>query len=169
MVFNQDVFRRGGKAVIILQEKNDIPADIDLHGQLTFRDFEGKKYFLDVFGTSVFMLNPGIYKLENFKLCGNSGYWSTQIDYDKRYKAYFKISAGEVVYLGKLETQILLDQTPKEQKSLRRKEIVTVTKIKDEISSLPPAFLRAIQKYTKVPTTLRIMSWRDSFEKEAKK
>ena len=165
MVFNQDIFSRGGKAVVIIEEENDIPANIKLHGQMTFSDYEGEKYILDIFKTSVFMINPGMYKLENFKLCGNSGYWSTQVDYEKRYKAHFNVAAGDVVYLGKLSTQILLDQTPKKQNSSNRKEIVTVTKVKDEMNTLPQGFLSAVTKFTGSSPVSRIMSWHDDFEK----
>ena len=162
IIFNEDVFRRGGKGLIIIDEENDIPSEIKLHGLATFSDYEGKKYNFDINGASVFMLNPGEYKLENFKLYGKSGYWSSQVDYGNRYQAYFNIAVGDVIYLGKIETKILHDKLLQGESAPNRKEIVTNSEVKDDFMSLPPAFWSAIYKYAGKGITTKIMSWKDN-------
>ena len=168
ITFNEEVFSRGSKAVVVIDEYNDIPSSIKLHGLLTISDYEENEYNLNVDGVSVFMLNPGTYKLKNFKLQGTSGYWHSRIDYKDRYDAHFNIVGGEVVYLGKLNTKMLSPQFNQNQIANGRIEVITVTKVEDDLISLPMSFLGAIHKYTGKGLTSRIMTWRDSYHKRGK-
>ncbi len=169
--FNPEIFSYGGKAVVIIQEQNNIPSSIKLHGQLTFADYDGKQYTFDIDDTSVFMLNPGIYTLKNFTLYGRSGYLSTHVDYADRYHGHFNIATGDVVYLGCLDTQTISSGEEKQHPDTNQKsqEIITVTKLKNQIDTLPPRFLSALQKQTSSPLTVRLLSWVDTSAKEVKK
>lgn len=163
--FNPEVFSYGGKAVIVIQEKNNIPSSIKLHGKLTFTDYDGKEHTFNVDGTSVFMLNPGIYTLKNFTLYGRSGYWSTHVDYGNRYRGHFNIAAGDVIYLGCLNTHTISSGEEKQHPDTNKKtqEIVTVTSITNDINVLPTRFLSALQRQTGSGLTPRLLLWTDTF------
>ena len=171
LTFNPEVFSHGGKAVIIIQEQNNIPSSIKLHGRLTFADYDGKKYTFDVDNTSVFMLNPGIYTLKNFTLYGRSGYLSTHVDYANRYRGRFNVADGDVIYLGCLDTKTISSGEEKQHHDTNQKiqEIITVTKIENKIDTLPPRFLSALQRQTSFPLHVRLLSWIDTSTKEVKK
>jgi len=171
LTFNPEVFAHGGKAVIILQEQNNIPSDIKLHGRLTFTDYDGKEYTFNLSDTSVIMLDPGIYTLKNFTLYGQSGYWTTHIDYANRYRARFNIAAGDIIYLGCLNTQTMFSGEEKHQPENNQKsrEIITATKLENKVDSLPSHFLSALQKQTSSPLKIRLLSWTDTSAKEVTK
>lgn len=165
-VFNREVFSRGGRAVVVIEEQNDIASDIKLHGKLVLSALDGRIYTLEPQKISVFMLEPGTYKIETFKLAGTSGYLSARINYGKRYRGGFSIADGEVVYLGKIDTRMLLSKatTLEKDNAQSRKEIITATSVKDDLSSLPPSFLAAVQQQTGKGLTTRLMRWNDTFQ-----
>lgn len=164
-VFNREIFNRGGRAVVVIEEQNNIASDIKLHGKLVLSALDGRIYTLEPQKISVFMLEPGTYKIETFKLLGSSGYLSAHINYGKRYRGGFSIADGEVVYLGKIDTRMLFSKTTAHEKNngQNRKEIVTVTSVEDALSSLPPSFLAAVQQQTGKGLTTRLMRWNDTF------
>lgn len=168
LTFNPEVFSRGGKAVIVIQEQNNIPSGIKLKGKLIFSDFDGNDITLNIDGTSVFMLDPGIYTLKNFTLYGQFAYWSTRIDYSDRYRAHFNIAAGDVVYLGKLDTKTMFSGTKihDTEQNKTTQEVITVTTLSDQMNELPLPFLSAIQKQTGLSLSPRLLSWHDTFAKE---
>ena len=168
LTFNPEIFNRGGKTMIVIQEQNNIPSNIKLRGRLTFSDYDGNSYTLNIHDTSVFMLNPGIYTLKNFTLYGQSGYWSTRIDYADRYRGHFNVAAGDVVYLGKLVTKTMFSGEKKHDSEQNKttQEIITVTTVSDQLGELPLPFLSAIQKQTGSGLSSRLLSWHDTFAKE---
>lgn len=162
-IFNREVFNRGGRAVVVLEEQNNIASDIKLHGKLVLSDLNGRIYMLEPQNISVFMLDPGTYTIQNFKLFGTSGYFSAHINYGSRYKGSFSIADGEVVYLGKINTRMLFALATADDKDNRRKEVITTTAVENNLTSLPTAFLATIQQQTGKGLTPRLMNWHDTF------
>lgn len=161
-VFNREVFNRGGRAVVVIEEQNNVASDIRLHGKLVLSALDGRIYPLEPQKISVFMLEPGTYRVENFKLSGSSGYLSAHINYGTRYRGSFSVADGDVVYLGKINTRMLFSKASAHNDN-RRKEVVTVTSVEDALTSLPASFLAAIQQQTGKGLTPRLMHWQDTF------
>lgn len=162
-IFNRETFSRGGRAVIVIEEQNNIASDIKLHGKLILSDLNGRTYTLEPQKISVFMLDPGTYTIKTFKLFGTSGYFSAYINYGSRYRGKFSIADGEVIYLGTINTRMLFSKTSAYDNNRKSKEVVTMTTVEDNFSSLPNSFLAAIQQQTGKGLTPRLMNWRDSF------
>lgn len=162
-VFNQEVFNRGGKALIVLQEKNNIPSSIKLHGELTFIALNNRNYTLAPQNISVFMVDPGTYVIKSFRLTGISGYMSALVDYGNRYRGSFSVGDGDVVYLGKLNTRTLFSKATINELHQNRKEVVTVTTVENDLAELSPSFLGMIQQQTGRGLTYRPLVWHDTF------
>ncbi len=160
--FNRDIFMRGGKSLIVIEEDNNVPSSIKLHGRFTFINQEGRRFVFDVQNIGIFMLDPGTYILENFELYGRSGYLSAHINYGKRYKAYFAVAPEDVVYIGKISTNSIFSKNDITEKQQQKKKVVTITNINEDISSLPTAFLGAIQQQTNKGLEPRLMRWIDT-------
>ncbi|MBQ8785655.1 MAG: hypothetical protein IJZ59_06420 [Alphaproteobacteria bacterium] len=160
--FNRDVFKRGGKSLVIIEEENNVPSSIKLHGRFTFINQEGRRFIFDVQNIGIFMLDPGTYVLENFELYGRSGYLSAHINYEKRYKAYFAVAPEDVVYIGKIKTNTIFSKTDIADMQQQKKKVITITNISEDISSLPTAFLGAIQQQTDKGLEPRLMRWVDT-------
>lgn len=160
--FNRDVFKRGGKSLVIIEEENNVPSSIKLHGRFTFINQEGRRFIFDVQNIGIFMLDPGTYILENFELYGRSGYLSAHINYEKRYKAYFAVAPEDVVYIGKIKTNTIFSKTDIADMQQQKKKVITITNISEDISSLPTAFLGAIQQQTDKGLEPRLMRWVDT-------
>ncbi len=160
--FNRDVFKRGGKSLVIIEEENNVPSSIKLHGRFTFINQEGRRFIFDVQNIGIFMLDPGTYILENFELYGRSGYLSAHINYEKRYKAYFAVAPEDVVYIGKIKTNTIFSKTDIADMQQQKKKVITITNISEDISSLPTAFLGAIQQQTDKGLEPRLMRWIDT-------
>lgn len=160
-VFNSEVFSRGGKAAVVIEEHNDITSSIPLHGELIVTDLSGRDYTLDMKNISVFMLDPGTYTVKSFRLFGKDGYFSAHINYAQRYRGGFNIADGEVIYLGKINTSTIFTQKNSSNSNIRQ-EIVTSTAISDSLSDLPSSFLGLIQQQTGRGLTTRLIRWRDT-------
>ena len=160
--FNRDIFKRGSKALVIIEEENNVPSSIKLHGKFTFINQEGRHFVFNVKNIGIFMLDPGTYVLEEFELYGRSGYLSAHINYGKRYKAYFAVTPEDVIYIGKIKTNTLFSKTNIVEMNQQKKEVVTITSLITDISSLPTAFLGAIQQQTDKGLTPRPMRWIDT-------
>lgn len=162
-IFNSEVFKRGGRAAVVIEEQNNIASDIKLHCKLVLSDLNGRIYTLEPQKISVFMLDPGTYTIKSFKLVGSSGYFSAHINYGSRYQGHFSIADGEVVYLGKINTRMLFSKTVAHNTDKRRKEVITTTSVENTLAALPDSFFSAIQQQTGKGITLRLMHWKDTF------
>lgn len=160
--FNRDIFKRGGKALVIIEEENNVPSSIKLHGKFTFINQEGRHFIFEVKDMGIFMLDPGTYVLEEFELYGRSGYLSAHINYGKRYKAYFAVAPEDVVYIGKIKTNTLFSKTNIPDMQQQKKKVITITSLSEDFSSLPTAFLGAIQQQTDKGIEPRAMRWIDT-------
>lgn len=104
--FSDEIYSKGGKAYVILDAYNNVPANFTVYNYFIFENENGEEFRVEVGAEpKVFMLSPGKYVLKNFSLYGSVSHGNTtssvDLDFDDKIEGEFTVGAGESVYLGK--------------------------------------------------------------------
>lgn len=177
--FNEEVFDKGGRALVILEAYNNVPARVQMNNYFVFKnDQTGKPYnsfqiaIDNKSGFNYVMLVPGTYRLTNYNLYGfqrSGNYTATaSIDYKARYEASFTVNPGDVVYLGKIENRTHLGKKTSGFFGPEKRQAASQVVVVDNYAKLPPNYISLIESYTGKTIETKLLNWTDTAIRENK-
>lgn len=171
--FNDEIFVKGGRALILLEADNAVPSRVTMDNYLTFKNDHYGTFTIRTDNkkrnTVHMMLVPGTYTLTNYRLYGYSGGGnysvSASLDYGDKYKASFTVKPGDVVYLGHVRNSTRLGPSTGGFFSPVKHNAATRITVADDSSKLSPNFVSLIEEYTGKKIEVRLMEWSENTEK----
>lgn len=162
--FTPAVFAQGRKAAVIIEATNDLPADEPMLNNLTFKNRKtGELFFVSTTGREVLMISPGEYDLVKFVISGSTGSTGltfSEADMTPRYRASFSVKAGDVAYLGRIKTHVVMGKKEYNNFGSSTQRIRSHTFLLNGIASLPADFIAKIERDTGKEPAPNLIEWR---------
>ncbi|MFV0626351.1 MAG: hypothetical protein ACK5N8_03250 [Alphaproteobacteria bacterium] len=167
--YNDKVYAKGGKALVVVDSSNDFSRSFSVSAYLDFEDEKGNELTLRIpTQPTMIMLSPGTYKLKNHSYYGGKSYGNTyqfiDLDFADRDAAEFTVKAGDVVYLGKIETKIT---NVRRRSSLmffgapsQGSDVDYVVSVTNNLSKTDPDFVKKVEEKTGKKVTVNLINWK---------
>lgn len=173
--FNDEIFAKGGRALVLLEAENSVPSRVTLDNYFTFQNDHYGTFTVRIENkkkkTVHMMLVPGTYTLTNYYLYGYSGGGnysvSASLDYKDKYKASFTLKPGDVVYLGRVKNSTRLGPSTGGFFSPVKHSAATDIKIINGLPEMSPNFVSLVEEYTGKNIEVRLIDWSENPEKGA--
>ncbi len=159
--FDPAVFAQGRKAAVIIEATNDLPSEDPMLNNLTFKNRRtGELFYVSTTGREVLMISPGEYDLVKFVISGSTGLTFSEADLTPRYRASFSVKAGDVAYLGRVKTHVVMGKKEYDNFGPATQRVRSHTFLLNGIDSLPADFIGRIERLTGKKPTSNLIEWR---------
>lgn len=159
--FSPAVFAQGRKAAVIIEATNDLPSEDPMLNNLTFKNGRtGELFYVSTAGREVLMISPGEYDLVKFVISGSMGLTFSEADLTPRYRASFSVKAGDVAYLGRVKTHVVMGKKEYDNFGPVTQRVRSHTFLLNGIDSLPADFIGRIERLTGKKPTSNLIEWR---------
>lgn len=171
--FNDEIFARGGRALVLLEAENSVPSRVSMDNYFTFQNDSYGKFTIRIDNrkkkTVHMMLVPGTYTLTDYYLYGYSGGGnysvSASLSYTDKYKASFTLKPGDVVYLGRVKNSTRLGRATGGFFSPVKHSAATSIQVVNALPELSANFVSLIEEYTGKNIEVRLMEWSENTKK----
>lgn len=158
--FDQRLFAKGGKALVLLQATNDMPPYADMMNRVVFKNKRsGAAFVLISRNMRTLMIPAGTYEMTEFGLF-SAGSLRSELDFSRDYKASFTVESGDVVYLGTIKTHAVLGERRLNLYGPAEQRVRATSELRDDFKQLPANYTDWVAFYAGKPVETKLMSWK---------